>query len=110
MGIKNPTPLPSEGSVVVPLPVPSMVAAVTKTASYSHQSPNGDYIPDQSMFIDYIPDQSMFIDYIPNCIVIIVFLGLGRERLLPLGQIHPSQPPASSCVSRPHFYRLPLPT
>ena len=50
-----------------------------------------------------------FIDYIPNCVVIVVFLGLGRE-IAPLGQIHPSQPPASSCVSRPHFYCLSLPT
>ena len=27
-----------------------------------------------------------FIDYLPNCIVIIVFLGLGRERFLPLAR------------------------
>ena len=34
------------------------------------------------------------IEYLPNCIAIIVFQGLGRERFLSFGQIHPSQLPA----------------
>ena len=38
--------------------------------------------------------QKTFFHYLPNCIVIIVFLALGRERFLPFGQIHRSQPPA----------------
>ena len=50
-----------------------------------------------------------FFNYLPNCFVIIVFLSIGTETS-PLVQIHPSQPPASSCASRPHFYRLSLHT
>ena len=36
----------------------------------------------------------VFINFLSNCIAVIVFLGLGRERFLPFGQIHPLQPPA----------------
>ena len=35
------------------------------------------------------------------------FSGSWEREISPLGQIHPSQPPASSCVSRPRFYHLP---
>lgn len=49
------------------------------------------------------------IDYIANCIVIMVFLGHGRERSLPSAGVHLSQPPALSCVSRLPFDRLSLP-
>ena len=34
------------------------------------------------------------------------FQGRGRKICLPFGQIHPSQPPDISYVSRPHIYRL----
>ena len=49
--------------------------------------------------------KAVFTDYLPNSMAITVFLGLESE-ISPLRQTHPSQPPAISCVSRPHVYRL----
>ena len=41
----------------------------------------------------------------------IVFLGLGEREISPVGQIHPSQPPAISWLSRPRLccFSLSLP-
>ena len=46
---------------------------------------------------------------VPNCIVTTIFWILESD-IYALGQILPTQPHESSCVSRPYVYRLSLPT
>ena len=40
----------------------------------------------------------------------LLFSGFLESDIYPLGQILPTQPHESSCVSRPYVYRLSLPT
>ena len=51
-----------------------------------------------------------FIDHIFELHCHCRFSGSWEREISPLGQTHSSQLPEFSCVSRPHFYRLPLTT
>ena len=68
--------------------------------------------PRCSAYLPFIAGRvQQFVDYLPNCIVIIVFLGLGRERLssllTPESVVTPYNPP-SRCIFTPTSERRDL--